>query len=60
MNFQHNFFEETAKKYPEYIAVDDHGNLLNFNQVGYISIFLSIIGIFSVIKLNNHIKAKNV
>ena len=33
MNFQHNFFEETAKKYPGYIAVDDHGEKTTYRKL---------------------------
>ena len=33
MNFQHNFFEETAKRYPEYIAVDDHGEKTTYRKL---------------------------
>ena len=33
MNFQHNFFEETAKKYPRYIAVDDHGEKTTYRKL---------------------------
>mgnify|MGYP001176173178 CR=1 FL=1 len=33
MNLQHNFFEKTAKKYPRYIAVDDHGKKTTYQQL---------------------------
>lgn len=33
MYLQHNFFEETAKKYPKYIAVDDHGKKITYQQL---------------------------
>jgi amino acid adenylation domain-containing protein len=33
MNFQQNFFEETAKKNPNLIAVDDHGEKISYKKL---------------------------
>ena len=33
--FQQSFFEKTAKKYPEAIAIDDHGKQITYDSVSY-------------------------
>ena len=33
MMYQHNFFEKTAKKFPNAIAVDDHGKKISYKQL---------------------------
>lgn len=33
MNFQNEFFEKTAKKYPNYIAVDDNGKRITYKNL---------------------------
>ena len=33
MNFQNEFFEKSAKKYPNYIAVDDHGKKITYKNL---------------------------
>lgn len=33
IKFQNNFFEQTAKKYPNYIAVDDHGQKITYKNL---------------------------
>ena len=33
MNFQNEFFEKTAKKYPNHIAVDDHGKKITYKNL---------------------------
>lgn len=33
MNFQNEFFEFTAKKFPNYIAVDDHGKKITYKNL---------------------------
>lgn len=37
MNLQNNFFEETARKYPNYIAVDDHGKKITYKNLESLS-----------------------
>lgn len=37
MNLQNNFFEKTAKKYPNYIAVDDHGKKITYKNLDSLS-----------------------
>ena len=33
MMYQHNFFEKTAKKFPNAIAVDDHGKKISYKKL---------------------------
>ena len=33
MHLQNEFFEKTAKKYPNYIAVDDHGKKITYKNL---------------------------
>ena len=33
MRLQHLFFENTAKKYPNFIAVDDHGKKITYRKL---------------------------
>ena len=33
MKLQHQFFEDTVKKYPNYIAVDDHGKKITYKNL---------------------------
>ena len=33
MMYQHNFFEKTAKKFPNAIAVNDHGKKISYKQL---------------------------
>ena len=48
MNFQNEFFEKSAKKYPNYIAVDDHGKKITYKNLDIyankIANFLSKLG----------------
>ena len=48
MLYQQSFFEKTAKKYPEAIAVDDHGKRFTYNHLekfsNKIANFLSNLG----------------
>ena len=37
INFQHSFFESIAKKYPKYIAIDDHGKKMNYKSLNSFS-----------------------
>jgi amino acid adenylation domain-containing protein len=37
INFQHTFFEQVAKKYPKYVAVDDHGKKINYKNLNLLS-----------------------
>ena len=38
--YQHNFFEKTAKKFPNAIAVDDHGKKLAISNWIFLQIRL--------------------
>jgi amino acid adenylation domain-containing protein len=35
MMLQHNFFEQTATKYPNYLAIDDHGKKITYCKLDY-------------------------
>ena len=37
INFQHEFFEITAKKFPNYVAVDDHGKKISYKNLDIFS-----------------------
>ena len=37
MNFQNDFFEKTVKKFPNYIAVDDHGKKTSYKDLNNFS-----------------------
>ncbi|WP_417845206.1 amino acid adenylation domain-containing protein [Thalassospira povalilytica] len=33
MKFQHEYFEETADKWPDHIAIDDHGHTISYGEL---------------------------